>query len=279
MLLYRCFILFKWKSFVKISTILSSIGTNKEHKYNFCVVIWILVYAAIGIPLGISNNKFNSSIGIPYYYYGIPRENNLLYSAVATLHTIYFFFFVQIPIITIYLFYILVCDHLRCIIKNFSARLSSQTNDFESLLRSYGNIKSTVTFIDDQLSLFVFFNVIFTSLTMYYTISSIFQIDLLKFPTENKEVIIHFLHTLTVFIALITAASSVSEASAEVRQRTQILKLDKANAFEQLKFQSCAESEIYLTVWKLVPIRRSFALGTISAIFSYAILVDSLIKK
>ncbi|KAG8195850.1 hypothetical protein JTE90_008542 [Oedothorax gibbosus] len=96
---------------------------------------------------------------------------------------------------------------------------------------------------------------------------------------ENTEVLIYFLHTLAAFIALIIAASSVSKAFADVRQRTQILKLDKANTFEQLNFQSRAESEIHLIVWKLFPIRRSFALGTISAIFSYVILVDSLIKN
>ncbi|KAG8190794.1 hypothetical protein JTE90_005830 [Oedothorax gibbosus] len=247
-----------------------------NRKYLYFVAIWFLSYAAIVIPLGIIDYEIYLTSGVPYYHYGIPRENDLLYSAAAAVHTVFFFFFAQVPMITVDLFYILICHHLRCIIKKFSASLSSETSDFEALLLSYGKIKSTINFVDDQLSVFALLNVIMTSGRMYYLISSLLHINLAMFSNDLFKILIIFFYTLAEYITVITAASSVSEASAEVCQKTQVLKLNKSKAFEQMKFQSCAESEIYLTVGKLVQIRRSLTLSTVSAVLTYVVLFDNL---
>ncbi|KAG8188789.1 hypothetical protein JTE90_009183 [Oedothorax gibbosus] len=278
MLFYRCFILFKWSKLQKICSLTSSFGTKNGRKYKFWVTIWLLISVVKSVLLEIYDILAVLDDGIPYIHYGIPKENTVMYTIVAALHSLYFFF-AYIPIIALDLFYVLVCDNLRCAIKNFSVVLSSDTKDYDVLLRSYATIKSSVRFIDDELSVFVFFNVTLSSVMMYQTISLILHTEPKIFAMSTIQVLVHFFYTLAAFVAVIISASMVSEASDEVRLKTQDLKLDKTNAMVQLRFQSCAESEVHLTVWKMVPLRRSFALGTISAIFTYSILFDNLTMK
>ncbi|KAG8177266.1 hypothetical protein JTE90_011145 [Oedothorax gibbosus] len=278
-LINRCSILLKWKKFVKICYLTNSFGIGAGKKYNIYICVWVIITLAFAIPLGILDVRVMSAAGVPYIHYGIPSENTIMYNMAATMHTTYFYVFAKIPMDTFNLFYLIVCDHLRRVIKNFASSLDSKKKDYNSLLRNYVDIKSTINFIDGELSLFVFLNVILTSAVMYDTVSGLMHTDLAKNPVRTFQIQLFFVYILAYFLAVITAASLVSEASQEVRQRAQALPLDEANVFRQQKFQSCAESEIFLTVWKIVPIRRSFALGTIGAIFTYALLFDNLIGK
>lgn len=278
-LIYRCSILLKWKKIVKICFLTSSFGIKGERKYNIWICIWVILAVTIGIPLGILDFRVVSAAGVPYLHYGVLSNNTIIYNMAAAMHTIFFHFFARIPMVTFDLFYLIVCDHLRRVIEDFSKGLASKKNDYNYLLQKYVNIKSTVNFIDGEMSLFVFINAIFTSTLMYDTVSALMHADLAQNYFRTFQIQIIFAHAVASFVAVISAASLVSEASLEVRQRAQAMKLDEANVFRQQKFQSCAESEIFLTVWKIVPIRRSFALGTIGAIFTYVILFDNLIRK
>ncbi|KAG8195854.1 hypothetical protein JTE90_008546 [Oedothorax gibbosus] len=278
-LIYRCFIHLKWKRLVKICSLMSSFRIKEDRKYRIWICIYVIINIAMGVPLAYLDVKILSATGIPYRHYGISRENNTLYVMAAVLHSTFFYFFSWIMMIAFDLFYLIVCDHMKRMIKNFSAGLGLKNRDYNTLLHSYAEIKSTIVYIDSELSLFMFLKTILTSVMMYYTVSALVHADLVKNPMHTVQKQVLFVYSLASFVVVVTAASAVSEASLEVRQLTQAQKLDKPNVFEQQKFQACAESEICLTVWKIVPLSRSFALGTISAIFTYAILVDSLIKK
>ncbi|KAG8170492.1 hypothetical protein JTE90_028722, partial [Oedothorax gibbosus] len=172
-LIYRCSILLKWKKFVKICYLTTSFGIEDGRKYNICICLWVIITLALEIPLGILDVSVISEAGVPYIHYGIPSENTIMYNMAAKMHSTYFYFFAKVPMDTFDLFYLIVCDRLRRVIKNFASSLDSKNHDYNSLLRNYVDIKSTINFIDGELSLFVFLHAILTSAVMYDTVSGL----------------------------------------------------------------------------------------------------------
>ncbi|GIY07556.1 hypothetical protein CDAR_34531 [Caerostris darwini] len=71
------------------------------------------------------------------------------------------------------------------------------------------------------------------------------------------------------FLVTTASASLVSEAWMLASTKT----LESSQNPSQ-KLLSCIDKEMCLTVWKIVPIRRSFIFGTVGTIFTYVLLFD-----
>ncbi|KAG8184827.1 hypothetical protein JTE90_004924 [Oedothorax gibbosus] len=72
-------------------------------------------------------------------------------------------------------------------------------------------------------------------------------------------------------------ASLVNEAFSQIGNQARLLYTSTVTSKIKLrKFWFCVGRDINLTVGKIVPIKRSFAIGIIGVIFSYALLFDSM---
>ncbi|KAG8188122.1 hypothetical protein JTE90_029050 [Oedothorax gibbosus] len=73
------------------------------------------------------------------------------------------------------------------------------------------------------------------------------------------------------------SASLVAESFQEVGVSARnLLQFSYEPTFGLKKLLRSAEREVSLTAWKIVPIRRSFIVGTMGALLTYVVLVDSL---
>lgn len=279
---YRVLILLRWYKLMKIVPLTSSYVTNGDQRFNLCIFIWGFIIVMISLVLAYYETQLMAYIGVPFAHYGISREDYFLYNFAAALHSVYFNFIAQLPMFAFDMFYIIVCCHLRHAIRSFSKDLIEKESSYDDHLRSYVSIKSIADFVDDELSIFIVCGTVSTSNMMYYTVTTFLHQAGAHTSLYTAVIIFNFVYRFVSFIAMTMAASSVSEASAEVCKHAKAQKLDRRNPgspIEQLKFMICADNEIYLTVWKIVPIRRSFILGAIGAIFTYVFLFDNLIKK
>ncbi|GFR19481.1 hypothetical protein TNCT_301321 [Trichonephila clavata] len=69
------------------------------------------------------------------------------------------------------------------------------------------------------------------------------------------------------------SASRVGEASSEISSLALTLPKNKENSSsDQQRFIMLAEKEITMTVWKIVPIRRSFIFSISGALFTYTLM-------
>ncbi|GFY53255.1 uncharacterized protein TNIN_378681 [Trichonephila inaurata madagascariensis] len=171
--------------------------------------------------------------------------------------------------------YVTICNQIRSEILSFEKLLSS-SQDYERLLQTYSNIKSTVEIVDDHTSFLIFGNIVHNSLAMY-----IFMHTLLNEEAANYykfyEIIFFFLITFSTFIAVTVSASMVTEASLMVASKSRSLPIRTLDSqFVLQRLLLCLEKEIYFTVWKIVPIRRNFIVGTMGAVLTYVVLFHSL---
>ncbi|GBN14715.1 hypothetical protein AVEN_232350-1 [Araneus ventricosus] len=89
-----------------------------------------------------------------------------------------------------------------------------------------------------------------------------------------------FANAIALFIALSLSASSVSEASMEIVTTAwrMNLKGKESHCLHQ-KFIILAKEGISLTMWNITPISRNFTFVIMGVIFTYTVMIDSLIVR
>ncbi|GFV70129.1 hypothetical protein TNCV_4337381 [Trichonephila clavipes] len=138
--------------------------------------------------------------------------------------------------------------------------------NYEELSQSYSNLEKMVSFIDNQLSVFVFWVTTYVAITMCLMISYIFHSKTLFILTDFCSL----LNSSVCFLTATTSAAFVSNASESVRKKCKSLPENHSHNFV------CNKKELYLSVWKIVPIRRSFILAAFGTIVTYVILFDDI---
>ncbi|GFT42721.1 uncharacterized protein NPIL_122191 [Nephila pilipes] len=86
-----------------------------------------------------------------------------------------------------------------------------------------------------------------------------------------------FTANFVAYIGLTLSASLVHESSEDLLQKAyEVLNFrNDINSIQQ-RFLSSLEKDLFLTVWRIVPIKRSFIFTTMGTIFTYCIILDSL---
>ncbi|GBN89906.1 hypothetical protein AVEN_90892-1 [Araneus ventricosus] len=153
-----------------------------------------------------------------------------------------------------------VCCDLRHIIQNFALNLSGESDyDYNTLLHTYSTIKSIANRIDDELGPLVFM------ITLYNTLGISSSLYLMLHPKLFDVVLVElnmyclFFASFCIFLTMTTSASAVAEVSSAVGVRALTMSENRRMpTIAQQKFLMCAEKEITMTVWKIIPMRRSF---------------------
>ncbi|GFW59159.1 uncharacterized protein TNCV_2780901 [Trichonephila clavipes] len=167
--------------------------------------------------------------------------------------------------------------NIRSELLYFQNQLSTKTIlNYEEPLKAFSCIKARVEAIDKEVSFLIFCNIVYNSSTMYYLLHTAFDPDYNK---SNKfiEIISFFLFNFAVFIVTTVSASLVGEASQEIASTVRSLTAPSvATGLSLQRFLLVVEKDICLTVWKIVPIRRNFIIGTMGAILTYSALFHGL---
>ncbi|GBN73557.1 hypothetical protein AVEN_62707-1 [Araneus ventricosus] len=96
---------------------------------------------------------------------------------------------------------------------------------------------------------------------------------------SNPVIFVVFsLNSVILFILISVWATAVAEASAEFVKLAKSRLNEDDSAFPRRKYVAfiTTQQEIRFTVWKIVPINRSFILSTIGTIITYVMLFNSM---
>lgn len=191
------------------------------------------------------------------------------------------YIFFALPVYTFTLFYVTTCYQIRNAILNFLKTITINMDcNYDVLSLYYNSIRSAVDFLDNHTSLLVFCSTTYCFSNMYYFITRI----LIRNDSHSLIQILYlsfvFLSTLLSFVAMTVSASMVTEASSKVGSAARmVLQSRQTSTFAFKKFLFNAEREINLTVWNIVPIKRSFILGSIGAFFTLVMIFDGIYPK
>ncbi|KAG8180097.1 hypothetical protein JTE90_027876 [Oedothorax gibbosus] len=186
--------------------------------------------------------------------------------------------YIVVPINTFSILYVSVCQHMRFKILHFSDMISSRRGlKLNHLMQSYTRISNMVEGMDHAMSFPLFCHTLYSAGTMYFVLGLIlYPADEIR-TKELAHATIFFMMTLQSFAAMSVSASSISEASQIASKEIKSLLPDSlGSAFQLQTFISMTgEGGLGLTLWKIVPIRRSFIFGALGTFITYILLFQS----
>ncbi|GFT67703.1 uncharacterized protein NPIL_614811 [Nephila pilipes] len=171
-----------------------------------------------------------------------------------------------------------MCHHLKLLLVSLSKSLNNATDlEQDRVYKKYMTIKKLASYIDEQLSFLVFLSSLYNACNVYFGLTIILHPEEYFAPIQMTTVWCMFASNYLAYTGLTLSGSLLSEASDNLW-----LKMHEALMFRheisslQQRFLSLLEKGLFLTVWKIVPITRSFILASIGTIFSYSLLLDNL---
>ncbi|GFU12734.1 uncharacterized protein NPIL_332121 [Nephila pilipes] len=183
-----------------------------------------------------------------------------------------------LPINTFAIYYTIVCHHLKLLLVNLSKSMINAA-DFEQdrVYKKYLNIKKIVMHIDEQLSFLVFLSSISNACTMHFGLTIILHPEEYFAPIQMTTVCCLFASNYLAYIGLILSGSLLYEASKDLWRKMDEALISRPQMSNlQQRLLSLLERGLFLTVWKIVPITRTFIFSSIGTVFSYCILLDNL---
>ncbi|GFR17965.1 hypothetical protein TNCT_360131 [Trichonephila clavata] len=115
------------------------------------------------------------------------------------------------------------------------------------------------------------------SIFMYVSASMVLENWSHGFLTQRIQNWLIFTTTFGCVIAMSVSASLICDVSHEIGSAAEFsFRNNKGSRYMQLRFLMSAEKEIYMTAWKVFPIRGNFLLGTTGVIFTYVMLFKNL---
>lgn len=272
----------KFNALKSVIKFMSRFKIPEGRKFKWCLYLWAALSTmsyVLMFVVTIILNKENIRI---YNLFGIADNRKGLYHLALVFYAFHGSMLMNLPINTFAIFYVAVCHHVICVLNTLSQKISNYCINFKKLMRCYNSINETMEFLDNELSLFVLFETIYTSCVLLFAISGIFHLNLFRdclFCLNYISFLCILVNSLVLFIVMSTYACLVSETYSRVwtKVNTEIANLDTDFTLRQQKFLLCLEKELYFTVWKIVPIRRSFIVCIFGAIITYIMLFENLV--
>ncbi|GIX88361.1 uncharacterized protein CDAR_386661 [Caerostris darwini] len=173
-------------------------------------------------------------------------------------------------------FYIAVCIDIKCIIKHIEQSMTKSNIIKEELLHSYSVIKTTVEQIDKEVCSPVFAVILMRSNYMCYALCAILDSD--RFPGRFQRLLIlnACFGAFSSFIAVTSSAAMIAETVVELFSSSSIISANNGNAPLFQHFIVISQQGIALTVWRIIPITRSFIFGIIGMLLTYTVMLYGL---
>lgn len=226
----------------------------------------LLICSAITLrDQGFLTFTFNSHINNPIWQMGL-----------ITTFIVTFTLFLMVPLNIFALYYTAVCCNLQRMIVNLKESFTRPCK-YDDFFENYLAIRRFIADMDKELSFLMFTSSFFNACTMYFGLTcwlhpneygKAFQIATIWFLVPASHL---------PFFTMILSACFVHEASSSMWDKGhELLRLGCAPSFSQLRILYVTEKELTLTVWKIVPIKRSFLVAAMGTIFTYCVLLDNL---
>lgn len=254
----------------------------KHHKHRkssvIILYIWITANSFLQISILIYGAIKNKTGKFYHRFFGLSFQDEIYNQSANIIFAIYKIIYFTMPIFVFTVFYVIMCFELRAAILNVSNSITLNLDSaHDEARKTYNSIRSIAEFIDQELSFLVFCITVLFSSYMYDFVVLALHAKTFLISTKLTFTTCLFLNSLSSFLAMAVSASLLGEASLQVG--SMVRKAQQASKNQTLaiqKFLLSTEKEINLTVWKIVPIRRNFIIGTIGALFTYVVLFDNL---
>ncbi|GIY78718.1 uncharacterized protein CDAR_116761 [Caerostris darwini] len=131
--------------------------------------------------------------------------------------------------------------------------------------------------MDTELSIFVFSSTVYNACAIYFVIVALIHPDEYFDILQNVSIWCLFVASFVSYFSLVLSGSFVHEATEDLWLKAhEVLATKKDITSFQAQLLSIVDKKLHLTVWKTVPIKRSFILTMVGTVLTYCLLLDGL---
>lgn len=278
-LMHRYVLARRYVTLKRIANIMSNYKIREDVRHKLAITFFLALSVTIQIFTIVIGMYYNRSAYLIRNILGIPEGTIALDNTLLIFYYYYITFLMNLPICTFAAFYVLLCYHLRCLLKQ-PVRLNLPNKDFLiKVLHSISSLHGTIQTIDDKLSIFILFLSVNVSLTVMFHVSSMLRHS--SYYTscvtciDRIDKYVSMGHAVIILLAVTISASLVHEAYDKLR--FEVRRSIEFSTNENLKFITYIDKEAYLTVYKIVQIRRSFIVGMLGGVVTYMLLLDNML--
>ena len=190
--------------------------------------------------------------------------------------TLFFCLFMPLNVFSIY--YSVLCHQLTSILLEFAKRINqSRKIKYKALQKVFIDIRLIINAVDKNVSFFVMLCVMHSAAIMYFTITIILNPHLHGNALQRSAVCILCFSNFISFLTMIISASEVHQAYLLISDKADaFFQDDPNNVASEFRFFRIIDKEIAMTVWEIMPIKRSFIFETFGTLFTYSLLIYNL---
>ncbi|GBM07117.1 hypothetical protein AVEN_177081-1 [Araneus ventricosus] len=166
---------------------------------------------------------------------------------------------------------------MYCIITSFKRKFESKNILLDEDLEIYQVIRKLIEDIDSHLSFLMFLSTLYNACTMYFGIDNLMRPVESCYKNDNAAVWLLFGTSYSAFIAMAVTGTLVHESSESILHILKELACKRCRLLPSQKHILFNDNNhISLTVWKIIPIRRSFIIGTLGTVLTYCMLFNGM---
>ncbi|GBN63377.1 hypothetical protein AVEN_213997-1 [Araneus ventricosus] len=186
--------------------------------------------------------------------------------------------FIMLPMNNFAVFYMIVCRHFQLVITNFTKYLRTVHNsEYEKVLNDYISIRKFVSEMDNKISFLVLTSSLYNACTMYFGISVILHPEEYFNVFQCLAVSCLVIGSSMAYFGLTMAGSLIYESGNDLwLQAHKVLCAKPEITIFQHRFLSMVEKNLFVTVWKILPITRNFVFTVTGTVLTYCVALDSI---
>ncbi|KAG8186283.1 hypothetical protein JTE90_004627 [Oedothorax gibbosus] len=262
---------------IRLNRLANNLNVHSENSKTKYLRYLVLLSSLLYIPIVICSAVTLHQI-VPILTYNYVISNPITNTALIIAFAGTFVLYLMLPYNIFGLYYIVVCCTLQRMINSLKYSLAqNDLHNYNDIFTNYLAIRRFVADMDKKLSFLMLTSSLHNACVMYFGLTCWLHPKEYGGPFQRASIWFLVPANYLPFFAVILSACCVHEASSSMWNAGQeLLKFGGAPTFPQIRLLYLTEKELTLSVWKIVPIKRSFLVATMGTIFTYCVLLDNL---
>ncbi|KAF8788764.1 hypothetical protein HNY73_006770 [Argiope bruennichi] len=282
--MHRFFLCRHAARFGSVAQRLSKLAVKRDIRFNkhiylllFSCVIFGLIFMASATSVVIhTSNKIEEQKRFSMdFNMGSPKVFLVVFIPLSVCFLLLF----VIPVNTFMIYFVSVCHDIQQLFLAHKAKMNSRSEpDYRYLTKNYNYLRNLVIEIDSQTSCVVFWAALANVFNLYFGIAVILDSEE-SFIGEKIYLYTLIIFSTFMFFLMCLWADGVSSSAASVAREAQMLDGDLASSAMHFRYILAVSQEVHMTVWNLLPLRKSFVLASIGTMITYSVLIKDIVKQ
>ncbi|GBM43416.1 hypothetical protein AVEN_18591-1 [Araneus ventricosus] len=217
---------------------------------------------------------------IEIYTFGYSVNDPVLKKTLMIILSSFYIGFFAMPANAFMTFYISVCHDVEEIFHSYKKTMTTQSMpDYGRLTNTYLSLRKFVVEIDNRLNCMVFWAILANVFILYFGVTIITGEGAISVPQRISTFFALVYNAFIFFYACIWANRVSSSAASISEEACHLEENPKKSPVMHNRYLLVVNQGVYMTVWGVLPLKKSFVLASIGTMITYSVLIKDILSE